>query len=111
MQSLNERIASRIEQRRAELIGQLPGYDNGGAKSIPCGLRRLKRDTRRYGISDRAAIDGYPDAAEDRDAAPARSGGADPTIRSIVKVNNGARPSAQATDPATKNASPVAASS
>src|ERR671911_1887211 len=33
------------------------------------------------------------------EAAPARSGGATPTIRSIARVNTGARPSEKTTDP------------
>src|SRR6266568_1497657 len=45
--------------------------------------------------------------SESADAAPARSGGADPTTRSVVRVSTGARPSENTTDPVTRRASPA----
>src|SRR5205823_8119947 len=39
--------------------------------------------------------------------APARSGGADPTTRSVVRVSTGARPSEKTTDPVTRRARPA----
>ena len=41
---------------------------------------------------------------------PARSGGADPTTRSVVSVNTGARPSANIVEPVANMANPVDAS-
>ena len=48
--------------------------------------------------------------SEIADAAPARSGGADPTTRSVVSVNTGARPSANIVEPTANIANPVDAS-
>jgi hypothetical protein len=51
-----------------------------------------------------------PVVSEIADAAPARSGGADPTIRSVVSVNTGARPKDEMTNPVTRKRNDVDAS-
>jgi hypothetical protein len=51
-----------------------------------------------------------PVFSEIADAAPARSGGADPTIRSVVSVNTGARPKDEMTNPVARKRNDVDAS-
>ena len=120
LERIGERAREPRRQRGAAWAGQLLRHRQGAAEGV---ARRLapRRVARRARVRHAAAIDGGADAAEDGDAeraaelgaglgnagaAPARSGGAVPTIRSVARVNTGARPSENMTKPVTRAASP-----
>ena len=93
-----QQLRNRRPRRRA-----CPGRIRGARP----GRRRAARRPRRAGRSPmpmlpRIAMPSAPPSSapvsEMPDAAPARSGGADPTISSVVRVNTGARPSEMMTD-------------
>jgi hypothetical protein len=108
LQAEDERLAGRVQQRRAAPARQLRGDADRAAEGVARGGGGLARDRGRQGIGQLATVDGDADAAQDRDAEraaelgaglrdprgrPARSGGAELTIRSVVAVNTGASPS------------------
>ena len=125
MHPADERVVRSLEQRCAERRRELLSNLDRTAERVLSGRRALRRDPGRDPFGHAVPIDRDTDAAEERDterpaelshglrdpaAAPARSAGADPMIRSFVSVKTGAVPRENATEPVTIIANPVVAS-
>src|SRR5262245_41369616 len=100
MQALGEGLAGGPEQFLSQLAGEPPGRCRGAAEGVPPGRCGRGQDPRRCGASQLAAVNAGADDArtampsappnselvsDSADAAPARSGGAAPTARSVAK--------------------------
>ena len=122
LHGLDERVAGDVDHGIAEWAGELLGHRHGATQRVARGGRGFGRARRPGGARGRcrgrSAIPILPRierpsappsseaVSEMPDAAPARSGGADPTISSVVSENTGARPSEMMIEPMTTAGSP-----
>ena len=121
MHAVDERRSCRPRAARPPTRQAGAGDADRSAQGVLRGRRRVRREAGQERRIERASVDRDADAAEEReperaaelgagladpDAAPARSGGADPTISSVVSPNTGARPSEMITEAITSWTSP-----